>query len=82
MKSYALPITSNARRKDETASRTAAVAFTSLLLSQAFKPLTQSLGFYGDVVLNACAENIACRERAGLTDRFERVFSAVVRSRA
>lgn len=41
----------------------AAVAFEALLFAQMLKPLSQSLGFYGDVALDACADSIARRRR-------------------
>jgi hypothetical protein len=48
------PSTADAGRAHE-----AAAAFTALLLRIALKPLAQPLGFYGDVVIDACARSMA-----------------------
>jgi hypothetical protein len=37
----------------------AAAPFTSLLLAMVLRPLAKPLGFYGEVVVDACAQSIA-----------------------
>lgn len=51
---HATPLSADAGRAQE-----AAAAFTALLLRIALKPLAQPLGFYGDVVIDACARSMA-----------------------
>ena len=41
------------------AAREAAVAFDTLVLREAFKPLAKALGFYGDMVVDAAVQQLA-----------------------
>ncbi len=55
--------------------RAVAVQCAALLFAQALKPLTTSLGFYGDVVVSLAAQSAARAETAGLTRLFERALA-------
>jgi len=66
MKCYESRTTSTAEsalqaQSRQASAREAAVAFEALLFAQMLKPFSKSLGFYGDVVLDACADSIARR---------------------
>ena len=52
-----LPLVSRKAHPD--AERDGAVAFTALLTSIALRPLAKPLGFYGDIVIDACALGMA-----------------------
>ncbi|HTV74142.1 MAG TPA: hypothetical protein VME66_10585 [Candidatus Acidoferrales bacterium] len=56
--------------------RQAALAFEALLFAQALKPLSQSLGFFGDAATGACAQAIARDTHGGLVDRLTQLFTA------
>jgi hypothetical protein len=56
--------------------REGAVAFEAMLFAQMLKPFSQSLGFFGDAALAACANSIARHERGGFSDRIERLLAA------
>ena len=47
-------VTESGRGGDE-----ASVAFTALLTSLTLRPLAKPLGFYGETVVDACAQSIA-----------------------
>ncbi len=51
----------------------AATRFAALLFGAALKPMSASLGFFGDVALDATALALARRERA-LSSTFERLL--------
>ncbi|GAC1299975.1 MAG: hypothetical protein NVSMB19_05580 [Vulcanimicrobiaceae bacterium] len=59
--------------------REVAAAFNALLLAEAFKPLTKTMGFYGDTVVGIVARTMARDERGGLTDRLESALAAAAR---
>jgi hypothetical protein len=55
--------------------RDAAVAFEALLFQAALKPLSESLGFFGDAATGACAQAIARETHGGIVDRLTRLFA-------
>jgi hypothetical protein len=75
MKCSELPTTSTAESAVKRSPHEAAVAFETLLFAQTLKPLSQSLGFYGDAALDACAGSFARHEHGDFADRLERLFS-------
>jgi hypothetical protein len=55
--------------------RDAAVAFEALLFQEALKPLSQSLGFFGDAATGACAQSLAREAHGGIIDRLTQLFA-------
>ena len=51
--------------------RAAAAGFEALLFEQALKPLSRSLGFFGDVAAGELARAIAANDRGGFAGRLE-----------
>ncbi len=65
MRCSASPTICIVRPASEAASQRAAAAFSEVLFRLAFRPLARPLGFYGDVVIDACARALAlATERA------------------
>jgi hypothetical protein len=58
--------------------RVAAAGFEALLFEAALKPLSKSLGFFGDIAAGAMARTIASHDDA-LTMRLEALFEAASR---
>ncbi|MGP6156375.1 MAG: hypothetical protein ACLPYS_02385 [Vulcanimicrobiaceae bacterium] len=59
--------------------RDPATRFAALLYQQAFEPLAEPLGFFGDTVLASVAQSFARTERGGLAGRLEQLFEAARR---
>jgi hypothetical protein len=55
--------------------REAAVAFEALLFQATLKPLSDSLGFFGDAATGACAQAIARETHGGIVDRLTQLFA-------
>jgi hypothetical protein len=55
--------------------RQAAIAFEALLFQETLKPLSQSLGFFGDAATGACAQALARDLHGGLVDRLAQLFA-------
>jgi hypothetical protein len=55
--------------------REAAVAFEALLFQEALKPLSQSLGFFGDAATGACAQALARETHGGIVARLTQLFA-------
>jgi hypothetical protein len=55
--------------------REAAVAFEALLFQETLKPLSKSLGFFGDAATGACAQAIAREAHGGIIDRLAQLFA-------
>ena len=56
--------------------RAAAAGFEALLFEQALKPLSRSLGFFGDVAAGELARAIAANDRGGFAGRLEALIEA------
>jgi hypothetical protein len=61
MRCSASPITCTAKPQPaaEMAAPSASSVFAELLVRLAFRPLARPLGFYGDIVIDACARTMA-----------------------
>jgi hypothetical protein len=59
MRCSASPTICIVRPASEATSPQATAAFSEVLFRLAFRPLAQPLGFYGDVVIDACARALA-----------------------
>lgn len=85
MKCCGSPITSTGRNDAGAtlrATRDVAASFEALLVREAFAPLANAMGFYGDTVVAAAAQTMARAQRGGLTDRLERAMAPAAQPHA